>query len=133
MKLGNLPFGYDHKYTYSHIGYNLKITDWQAAIGVAQLAKLEIFLQQRKKNASILMDGLKDLENYLILPKIDKRCTPSWFGFLISVKENAPFTKQEIVEFLEINDIGTVIGAHSGPGTVALFFWGKLRGSGEGA
>ena len=107
MKLGNLPYGYDHKYTYSHIGYNLKITDWQAAIGVAQLRRLDAFLEQRRKNATILLNGLKDLEKYLILPKIHKQCTPSWFGFLISVKEDAPFTKQELVEYLEKNGIGT--------------------------
>lgn len=107
MKIGNLPVGYDHKYTYSHIGYNLKITDWQASIGLAQLKKLDVFLEQRKRNATILLDGLKDLEKYLILPKIHKHCIPSWFGFLISVKEDAPFTKQELVEYLENNGIGT--------------------------
>lgn len=107
MKLGNLPVGYDHKYTYSHIGYNLKITDWQASIGVAQLKKLDGFLEQRRQNAIVLLNGLKDLEQYLILPKIHEQCTPSWFGFLISVKEDAPFTKQELVEYLENNGIGT--------------------------
>lgn len=107
QKLGNLPFGYDHKYTYSHIGYNLKITDWQAAIGVAQLDKLDSFLAQRKKNAEALLLGLKDLQDYLILPQISANCTPSWFGFLISVKETAPFSKQELVEYLEKHGIGT--------------------------
>ena len=107
MKLGNLPVGYDHKYTYSHIGYNLKVTDWQAAIGVAQLKRLDVFLEQRKKNATVLLNGLKDLEQYLILPKIHEECTPSWFGFLISVRDDAPFTKQEMVEYLEANGIGT--------------------------
>ena len=107
MKLGNLPEGYDHKYTYSHIGYNLKITDWQAAIGVAQLKRLDGFLEQRKKNATVLLEGLKDLEKYLILPKIHEQCTPSWFGFLISVKDEAPFTKQEMVQYLEAHGIGT--------------------------
>ena len=107
MKLGNLPVGYDHKYTYSHIGFNLKITDWQASIGVAQLKKLDGFLEQRRKNAMVLMNGLKDLEKYFILPKIHEQCTPSWFGFLISVKEDAPFAKQELVEYLEKNGIGT--------------------------
>ena len=107
MKLGNLPVGYDHKYTYSHIGYNLKVTDWQAAIGVAQLKRLDGFLEQRKKNATVLLNGLKDLEQYLILPKIHKECTPSWFGFLISVRDDAPFTKQDLVEYLEANGIGT--------------------------
>ncbi|MBP5160613.1 MAG: lipopolysaccharide biosynthesis protein RfbH [Alphaproteobacteria bacterium] len=107
MKLGNLPMGYDHKYTYSHIGYNLKVTDWQAAIGVAQLKRLDEFLAQRKNNAAVLLAGLKDLEQYLILPKVSEQCTPSWFGFLISVKEDAPFTKQELVEYLENHGIGT--------------------------
>lgn len=107
MKLGNLPLGYDHKYTYSHIGYNLKVTDWQASIGLAQLKKLDGFLEQRRKNALVLLNGLKDLEQYLILPKINENCTPSWFGFLISVKEDAPFTKQALVEYLEANGIGT--------------------------
>ena len=107
MKLGNLPEGYDHKYTYSHIGYNLKITDWQAAIGLAQLKKLDIFLEQRRKNAEILSDKLCDLEKYLILPRPTQNCVPSWFGFLISVRENAPFSKQEMVMYLEQNGIGT--------------------------
>lgn len=107
LKLGNLPLGYDHKYTYSHIGYNLKITDWQASIGLAQLKKLDGFLEQRRKNALVLLNGLKDLEQYLILPKINDNCTPSWFGFLISVKEDAPFTKQTLVEYLEAHGIGT--------------------------
>jgi len=107
MKMGNLPLGYDHKYTYSHIGYNLKITDWQASIGVAQLKRLDSFLEQRKKNAHVLLEGLKDLEQYLILPHIHEHCTPSWFGFLISVKADAPFSKQELVEYLEHNGIGT--------------------------
>jgi len=107
LKLGNLPKGYDHKYTYSHIGYNLKITDWQAAIALAQLKKLDKFLAMRKENAETLLRELSDLEDYLILPKITENCTPSWFGFLISVKENAPFTKQDLVKYLEANGIGT--------------------------
>lgn len=107
LKLGHLPEGYDHKYTYSHIGYNLKITDWQAAIALAQLQKLDTFLQIRKENAEMLLAELADLQDYLILPKITPHCTPSWFGFLISVKENAPFTKQEMVTYLEAHGIGT--------------------------
>ncbi|MEG2414576.1 MAG: lipopolysaccharide biosynthesis protein RfbH [Kiritimatiellia bacterium] len=107
MKLGNLPHGYDHKYTYSHIGYNLKITDWQAAIGLAQLDKLDGFLAQRKVNAETLLAKLADMTDYLILPKVADQCTPSWFGFLISVKDTAPFTKQEMVEYLEKQGIGT--------------------------
>lgn len=107
LKLGHLPEGYDHKYTYSHIGYNLKITDWQAAIALAQLQKLDTFLQTRKENAETLLAELADLQDYLILPQITPHCTPSWFGFLISVKENAPFTKQEMVTYLEAHGIGT--------------------------
>ncbi len=107
MKLGNLPEGYDHKYTYSHIGYNLKITDWQAAIALAQLSKLDRFLEMRRQNAETLLHELDDLQQYLILPRITPNCTPSWFGFLISVKEDAPFSKQEMVTYLEANGIGT--------------------------
>jgi CDP-6-deoxy-D-xylo-4-hexulose-3-dehydrase len=107
MKLGALPEGYDHKYTYSNIGYNLKITDWQAAIGLAQLCKLDEFLNMRRKNAMTLNSYLHDLQNYLILPKFAEKCSPSWFGYLISVRENAPFTKQEMVTYLEQNGIGT--------------------------
>lgn len=107
MKLGNLPDGYDHKYTYSHIGYNLKITDWQAAIALAQLEKLDSFLARRRKNAEVLMSKLERFGEYLILPKIEAKCSPSWFGFLISVRENAPWTKFEMVEYLERHGIGT--------------------------
>ena len=82
QQLGNLPYGYDHKYTYSHIGFNLKITDWQAALGCSQI-------------------------DYLILPEVREGVKPSWFGYLISVKENAPFTKQEMVEYIESKGIGT--------------------------
>lgn len=107
MKLGNLPEGYDHKYTYSHVGYNLKITDWQAACGVAQLDKLDSFLKIRRDNAETLLKELADLQDYLILPSHNEKCAPSWFGFLISVKEDAPFTKQQLVEYLEAHGIGT--------------------------
>lgn len=107
MKLGNLPEGYDHKYTYSHVGYNLKITDWQAACGVAQLDKLDGFLKIRRDNAETLLKELADLQDYLILPSHNEKCALSWFGFLISVKEGAPFTKQQLVEYLEAHGIGT--------------------------
>lgn len=107
MQLGNLPFGYDHKYTYSHKGYNLKITDWQAACAVAQLEKLPYFLEKRTQNAQYLAQKLSDLTDYLILPVVQCSVSPSWFGFLISVKEEAPFSKQELVEYLEKNGIGT--------------------------
>ena len=107
QQLGNLPFGYDHKYTYSHIGFNLKITDWQAALGCSQIDKLDGFLEQRRKNAQMLTEQLKDLQDYLILPKVNEGVKPSWFGYLISVKEDAPFTKQKLVEYLESHKIGT--------------------------
>ena len=107
MQLGNLPFGYDHKYTYSHVGYNLKITDWQAAIGCSQLKKLPQFLEKRTENSNYLTKKLSDLSDFLILPEIDDKCKASWFGYLISVKENAPFSKQKLVEYLEKNGVGT--------------------------
>jgi CDP-6-deoxy-D-xylo-4-hexulose-3-dehydrase len=107
MQLGNLPFGYDHKYTYSHIGFNLKITDWQAALGVSQMKKLPQFIEKRTQNANYLLSKLDDLKEYLILPTVPNNVKPSWFGFLISVKENAPFTKQQLVEYLEKNGVGT--------------------------
>lgn len=107
QQLGNLPYGYDHKYTYSHIGYNLKITDWQAALGCSQIDKLDSFLEQRRKNAQRLNEKLSDLTSFLILPQVKEGVKPSWFGYLISVKPNSPFTKQEMVEFLEKNGVGT--------------------------
>jgi CDP-6-deoxy-D-xylo-4-hexulose-3-dehydrase len=107
QKLGNLPFGYDHKYTYSHIGYNLKITDWQAAIGVAQLKKIDSFIKKRRDNFNYLYKKLEDLQEYITLPKILEKAEPSWFGFLISVKSNDKFNKQQLVEHLEKNMIGT--------------------------
>lgn len=105
-QMGNLPFGYDHKYTYSHLGYNLKITDWQAALGCAQLEKIEEFLKKREQNAQILTEKLFDLAKYLILPEV-KAGKSAWFGYLISVKPDSPFSKQELVEYLENNGIGT--------------------------
>ncbi len=107
MQLGNLPFGYDHKYTYSHIGFNLKITDWQAALGLSQLKKLPVFLERRKQNAAYLLEHLRNLEEYLVLPTVSTQVEPSWFGFLISVKPSAPFSKQQLVEYLENKGIGT--------------------------
>lgn len=105
MQLGNLPFGYDHKYTYSHIGYNLKITDWQAACGLAQLKKLPEFIEKRTHNAKLLTQKLSDLKDYIILPEIRNGVKPSWFGYLISAKP--PLSKQNMVEYLEANGIGT--------------------------
>lgn len=107
QQLGNLPYGYDHKYTYSHIGFNLKITDWQAALGCSQIEKLDGFLEIRRRNAQMLTDMLSDLTDYLILPKINEGVKPSWFGYLISVKASGNITKQKLVEYLEANGIGT--------------------------
>jgi len=107
QQLGQLPFGYDHKYTYSHFGYNLKATDLQASIGCAQLEKLDNFVKARRNNWQILYDGLKDLEEFFILPQPQKNSKPSWFGFMLTVKKNAPFSRDDIVRYLEQNNIQT--------------------------
>lgn len=106
-KLGDLPEGYDHKYTYSHIGYNLKVTDMQAAVGVAQLKKLPEFVLKRKQNFNFLKAALKPLEDMLILPEATEGSEPSWFGFPITLKEDAPLTRNQLVQELEKNRIGT--------------------------
>lgn len=106
-QLGKLPFGYDHKYTYSHIGYNLKVTDMQAAIGVAQLKKLPMFIDARKKNFQKIIDALKQFEDQLLLPHATPGSDPSWFGFPISVKEQATFSRSDIVKHLEDKKIAT--------------------------
>ncbi|TRZ96074.1 lipopolysaccharide biosynthesis protein RfbH [bacterium] len=106
-KLGRLPYGYDHKYMYSHIGYNFKITDMQAAIGVEQLKKLPGFIETRKRNFTLLYEGLKEYEEFLILPQALPGSSPSWFGFLISVKKDAGFSKNQLVEHLENSQIAT--------------------------
>jgi CDP-6-deoxy-D-xylo-4-hexulose-3-dehydrase len=105
--IGELPAGYDHKYIYSHVGYNLKVTDMQAALGVSQLKKLPGFVEKRKNNFHYLREQLSGLENFLILPQATPGADVSWFGFLITVKNNSPVTKQELVEYLEKNKIGT--------------------------
>ncbi len=106
-QLGDLPHGYDHKYTYSHVGYNLKLSDMQAAVGVAQLGKLEGFIAARKKNFAILRDGLKDMEDLFILPEATPNSDPSWFGFLLAVRPDAPFSRDQVVRHLEAHKIGT--------------------------
>ena len=98
-KLGDLPFGYDHKYTYSHVGYNLKITDMQA-IGLAQLDRLPEFIKIRKENFELLYSGLSSFEKFLILPSSSENCKPSWFGFPITVKDNIPFSRESLVNYL---------------------------------
>jgi CDP-6-deoxy-D-xylo-4-hexulose-3-dehydrase len=106
-QLGELPEGYDHKYTYSHLGYNLKSGDIQAAIGLAQLDKLDSFIEKRKQNWSYLHKNLKNLEEFLILPKPTEHSDPSWFGFAITVKNNSPISRNDLVIKLNESKIGT--------------------------
>ncbi|MGA2162727.1 MAG: lipopolysaccharide biosynthesis protein RfbH [Methanoregula sp.] len=106
-QLGDLPKGYDHKYIYSHIGYNLKVTDMQAAIGVEQLRKLPGFIKRRKENFKVLSQNLKKYEKYLILPHAKSQSDPSWFGFPLIVREDAPFNRDDIVRYLEDHKIAT--------------------------
>lgn len=104
---GKLPPGYDHKYVYSHIGYNLKLTDMQAAIGVAQLKKLPNFIQTRQHNFQTLYHGIKDLEEFFLLPEATPHSEPSWFGFPVAVRPEAPFTRTDVLRLLEKHKIGT--------------------------
>jgi CDP-6-deoxy-D-xylo-4-hexulose-3-dehydrase len=106
-QLGQLPCGYDHKYTYSHIGYNLKVTDMQAAVGVAQLKKLPAFIEARRRNFRYLKEGLRDLEQYFILPEATPGSDPSWFGFPIAVRPGSKLTRNAVVQALERNRIQT--------------------------
>lgn len=106
-QLGELPYGYDHKYIYSHIGYNLKLTDMQAAVGVAQLKKLPGFIEARKRNWRLLYEGLKPFEEFLILPQPTPGSDPSWFGFPITLRFEAPFTRNDLVRYLESRKIAT--------------------------
>jgi len=106
-KLGDLPQGYDHKYTYSHLGYNLKITDMQAACALAQLDKLEDFIQSRKANFAFLKERLKTCEEFLQLPEATLNSDPSWFGFPITVKENSPVSRLDLLTYLDQQKIGT--------------------------
>jgi CDP-6-deoxy-D-xylo-4-hexulose-3-dehydrase len=106
-KLGELPYGYDHKFIYSHFGYNMKVTDMQAAIGCAQLEKLPAFIEARKRNWKMLREGLGDLEDIFILPEAAENSDPSWFGFLLTIRDNAAFTREEIVNHLEAAKIQT--------------------------
>ena len=106
-KLGDLPEGYDHKYTYSHLGYNLKITDMQAACGLAQLEKAPAFIARRRENFKYLYDRLKGLEDLLLLPKATPHSDPSWFGFPITLREGAPISRVELTKRLDDRKIGT--------------------------
>ncbi|MFA5351103.1 MAG: lipopolysaccharide biosynthesis protein RfbH [Candidatus Omnitrophota bacterium] len=107
QKFGELPYGYDHKYIYSHIGYNLKVTDMQAAIGCAQLGKLPGFIEARKKNFEFLYKVFKRYEEHFLLPQAEKNSEPSWFGFPVLVRAEAPFSREDIVHCLEAGKIAT--------------------------
>ena len=105
-QLGDLPFGYDHKYTYSHMGYNLKITDMQAALGLAQLEKLDSFISARKHNFHLLRERLKIAEEFLFIAEPTDNSAPSWFGFPITLRDEAPFNRVDLLAYLEQNKIG---------------------------
>ena len=107
MQFGDLPLGYDHKYVYSHFGYNLKVTDMQAAIGCAQLEKLPEFTEIRRYNWQYVKDGLADLDNYFVLPQPAENSRPSWFGFLITLQPNAPFKRVDLIKYIESKNIQT--------------------------
>ncbi len=106
-QLGELPHGYDHKYIYSHVGYNLKATDMQAAVGVAQLKKLPAFIAARKHNFAYLRTGLKDVQEYFVLPEATANSDPSWFGFPLLLRETAPFSRNALIDFLNGRKIAT--------------------------
>jgi CDP-4-dehydro-6-deoxyglucose reductase, E1 len=106
-KLGDLPQGYDHKYIYSEIGYNLKITDIQAALGLAQLEKLPGFIQKRKDNFAYLYEAFRKFDKYFILPEWNSKADPSWFGFLLTIRPEAGFKREELMRYLNEKKIGT--------------------------
>src|SRR5260370_35291123 len=107
QQFGTLPQGYDHKYIYSHIGYNLKLTDMQAAVGVAQLGKLDGFIAARRRNFARLFKGLKPLQEFYVLPEATPGSDPSWFGFPIAVRPGAPFGRVELLRPLNERNIAT--------------------------
>jgi CDP-6-deoxy-D-xylo-4-hexulose-3-dehydrase len=104
---GTLPKGYDHKYVYSHIGYNMKMTDMQAAIGAAQMEKLETFTARRKENFRLITEGLRGLEEFFILPQATEHSDPSWFAYILTLRENAPFSRVKLAQHLDENLIET--------------------------
>jgi CDP-6-deoxy-D-xylo-4-hexulose-3-dehydrase len=115
QQLGDLPNGYDHKYTYSHIGFNLKVSDMQAAVGLSQLTKADHFVARRKENHTMLLGMFKEFEEHFILPVATENSDPSWFGFMLTIRENSPINRNKFVEHLENNKIGT-----------RLFFGGNM-------
>ena len=130
-QLGKLPKGYDHKYIYSHAGFNLKITDMQAAVGLAQLDHLEGFIAKRKQNFKFLKSRLKKLEEVLILPEAAPQTDPAWFGFPITIRETAAFQRPELLRYLDQNKIATRL-LFSGNITQQPYFEGRnYRISGE--
>ena len=106
-QLGSLPYGYDHKYTYSHIGFNLKATDMQAAIGLNQLSRIDQFVEARRVNHKLLYSLLREFEEYFILPEPTENSDPSWFGFMITIRDGVPVDRNKLVQHLESNKIGT--------------------------
>ena len=106
-KLGDLPYGYDHKYTFSHVGYNLKLTDMQAAVGLAQLKKLPGFIEVRRRNVATLLDGLRDLAEFFILPEPTAKSKPSWFGLPLAVRPGSKLTRERVIRQLDTARIGT--------------------------
>ena len=107
QQLGDLPDGYDHKYTYSHIGFNLKATDMQAAIGISQLKKADGFIAKRRENHALLYAKMKALEEYFILPEVTEHANPSWFGFMLTIRDEVAVNRNKLVEYLEQQKIGT--------------------------